>query len=55
MRDYRRAYFESLKEQRRGLEPRTSLKGPIIGAVLTALSVGIATASAREISGSPGR
>jgi hypothetical protein len=45
MKDYRRAYFENLKEQRRELEPRTSLKGPIIGAGLTAVSVGIAIAS----------
>jgi hypothetical protein len=27
MRDYRRAYFENLKEQRQELVPKTSLKG----------------------------
>jgi hypothetical protein len=45
MRDYRRAYFESLKEQRQELSPKASLKGPVIGAGLTALSVGVAVAS----------
>jgi len=44
MSDDRRAYLENLKEQRRELEPKALLKGPIVSAGLAALSIILAAA-----------